>query len=81
MNRESVSTLEQAEGPGREPEAQSMEEEKEEESQEGHEARSVSRPREPTEEEICKHCDSDHIPYRNWCRHCVYGQAVNQPHP
>ena len=22
-----------------------------------------------------------HVPFRNWCRHCVRGRAVNDPHP
>ena len=29
--------------------------------------------------EVIKH-NLTHIPFRNWCRHCVRGRAVNAPH-
>jgi hypothetical protein len=34
----------------------------------------------PREEEIVKH-NLTHIPFRNWCPHCIRGRAVNDPHP
>lgn len=34
----------------------------------------------PTKDEVIEH-NLTHIPCRNWCRHCVRGRVVNDPHP
>ena len=36
-------------------------------------------PVEPTREEIEQH-NIAHLPFRNWCEHCVKGKAVSHPH-
>ena len=46
---------------------------------EGQDARRVSRPNQPTTEEILQH-EITHIPYRSWCQHCVRGKCNNPPH-
>ena len=35
-------------------------------------------PKEPTKEEREEH-EKTHLPYRNWCRHCVRGQGKEEP--
>ena len=35
-------------------------------------------PRQPSKEEIEKH-EKAHLPFRNWCRHCVRGQGKEEP--
>ena len=39
----------------------------------------VQGPREPSEEERIEH-EMTHLPYRNWCRHCVRGRGKRMPH-
>ena len=34
----------------------------------------------PTNDEVIEH-NLTRIPFRSWCRHCVRGRAVNDPHP
>ena len=34
----------------------------------------------PTKDEVIEH-NLTHIPFRNWCRHCIRGRAANDPHP
>ena len=36
-------------------------------------------PRQPTEEERREH-EMTHIPFRNWCRHCVRGRGKEEDH-
>ena len=36
-------------------------------------------PKGPTQKERAEH-EATHIPYRDWCRHCVRGRATNRPH-
>ena len=35
-------------------------------------------PKQPSKEEIEEH-EKTHLPYRNWCRHCVRGQGKEEP--
>ena len=35
-------------------------------------------PKEPSEEERREH-DLTHLPFRNWCRHCVRGRGKEEP--
>ena len=56
--------------------------EEEEENQEGQESASVKalrNPEDPTKEEWEQHMMT-HVPFRNWCPHCVRGRAVSQGH-
>ena len=46
---------------------------------EGQEARRVSRPVQPTKEEVLQH-ELTHLPFRSWCAHCVRGKGRNPPH-
>ena len=34
----------------------------------------------PSQEEVDAHERSCHVPFRSWCKHCVMGQAVSDPH-
>ena len=43
--------------------------------EEGQKAKGVTQPRKPSQAEIDEH-DFTHIPYRNWCIHCVKGRGV-----
>jgi hypothetical protein len=36
-------------------------------------------PCKPSLNEIAEH-DKTHLPYRNWCRHCVFGRGKEMPH-
>ena len=36
-------------------------------------------PKLPSREEVEAH-EMTHLPYRNWCRHCVMGRGVEAPH-
>ena len=40
----------------------------------------ANRPYTPTRMEIYEH-EVTHLPYRNWCKHCVWGRGVSAPHP
>ena len=42
--------------------------------------KAAARPYTPTRQEIYEH-EVTHLPYRPWCRHCVYGRGVATPHP
>ena len=33
----------------------------------------------PTQDEVEEH-ERTHVPFRNWCKHCVFGKAKNAPH-
>ena len=37
-------------------------------------------PRRPSEQEVEDHCLSGHLPYRNWCYHCVRGRGRDLDH-
>ena len=39
----------------------------------------LRKPHQPTREEWEEHMIL-HLPYRNWCPHCVNGRAKNEPH-
>ena len=39
----------------------------------------VARPYTPTRTEVYEH-EVTHLPYRNWCKHCVRGRGVSSPH-
>ena len=38
------------------------------------------RPYTPTQQEIREH-EVTHLPFRSWCKHCVFGKGVHSPHP
>ena len=40
----------------------------------------IRAPEEPTPAEIEEHESMGHVQYRDWCRHCIAGRAVGQPH-
>ena len=61
---------------------ESLLEEKEEETEVGGEERGVAKmldPRQPSEEERRAH-NLTHLPYRNWCEHCVKGRGREADH-
>ena len=33
----------------------------------------------PSERDVEEH-ERNHLPFRNWCKHCVFGRAKNNPH-
>ena len=37
-------------------------------------------PHAPTEKEIREHEDNMHLPFRDWCKHCVFGRGKSDPH-
>ena len=39
----------------------------------------AARPYQPTKAEIEAH-EITHLPYRNWCAHCIAGKGVSSPH-
>lgn len=39
----------------------------------------ASRPYTPTKKEVYEH-EVTHLPFRSWCRHCVFGKGVSSPH-
>ena len=41
---------------------------------EGGRMRSIGDPRLPSKTEVVNHCLT-HVPYRNWCPHCVWGRG------
>ena len=47
---------------------------------EGREPKIKSKPELPSELEVERHYAANHCPYRNWCKHCVMGQAPNTGH-
>ena len=55
------------------------EENNEEEQEEADTVRVRRAPRAPTQREREEH-EATHIPYRDWCPHCVRGRGVNGPH-
>jgi hypothetical protein len=56
--------------------------ESERDDEEGEEGRKVEVKRlseRPSQGEVDEH-NTNHIPFRSWCKHCVKGKAVNQSH-
>ena len=49
------------------------------EDEEAEEVKTRKAPKGPTRKEKEEH-EATHIPYRDWCRHCVRGRATNRPH-
>ena len=47
--------------------------------EEGDEVKVRRTPKGPTRREREEH-EATHIPYRDWCRHCIRGRAPNRPH-
>ena len=45
-----------------------------EESAEASEARGIKVSNKPTPEEVAEH-ELTHLPFRSWCKHCVFGRA------
>eukprot|EP00973_Karenia_brevis_P002014 275323-Karenia_brevis.AAC.1 len=58
------------------PEDDDMEIQEEEEARE---IQPMRMPKGPTEDEYNTHILT-HLPYRNWCPHCVRGKKKNPPH-
>ena len=52
---------------------------REEEGEEGREARGLRAPVKVTKEMREEH-NKTHCPYRSWCKHCVEGRGMNMPH-
>ena len=51
----------------------------EEESEEARKVKKVMDPKEPTAAERKEH-EATHLPFRNWCRHCVRGRGLQAGH-
>ena len=50
-----------------------------ENGEETRKARIPRDPKKPSKEEIEEH-NATHVPFRDWCPHCVLGSAPNRPH-
>ena len=61
------------------PDENTREKEDEEEEEEADVPNTRRAPKGPTQKERAEH-EATHIPYRDWCRHCVRGRATNKPH-
>ena len=42
--------------------------------------RQLRRPNQPTQKQIDEHRCASHIPYRSWCKWCVGGRGLHDPH-
>ena len=42
-------------------------------------ARGMSEPKQPSREEVARH-NLNHLPYRNWCPHCLASRRANNSH-
>ena len=51
-----------------------------EEVEESERPKLVKAPDTPTQAEIDEHEAMGHVVYRDWCRHCIAGRAIGQPH-
>ena len=51
----------------------------EETLEEALESRGIKMGEKPSREEVEDH-ERTHLPFRNWCEHCVRGRAKNDPH-
>ena len=72
----------EVDGLSQDGEAATTEEQEEFEALGGEEAQEPKirrAPKEPTKAERERH-EALHLPYREWCRHCVRGQGRNRPH-
>ena len=56
-----------------------MSDEEEEETTETRKVNTIKDPKQPSKEEIEEH-NITHVPYRDWCPHCVMGSAPNRHH-
>ena len=43
------------------------------------EARKFAHPLRPSQQEVDAH-ELTHLPFRNWCRHCMKGRNTEMPH-
>ena len=50
-----------------------------EDTEEALKANGINKPTEPTEKEVEEH-ERTHLPYRDWCKHCVMGRGRSEPH-
>ena len=50
-----------------------------EDGEEGQKSKGIRCGIKPTTAEIDEH-ERTHIPFREWCKHCVYGKAQNEAH-
>ena len=60
-------------------EVEESEEEEKQEEQESSSVKALRNPEDPTKEEWEQHMMT-HVPFRNWCPHCVRGRAVSHGH-
>ena len=68
-----------ADGDERREEQEDSEGDKEEEAERGmRRVVKLQDPRRPTEEEVKEH-ELTHLPFRNWCKHCVAGKGTETP--
>jgi len=67
-----------AEGESGEPEGDCVEG-YEQDAGDFREVKKLVDPKLPSREEVETH-EMTHLPYRNWCRHCVMGRGVEAPH-
>ena len=51
----------------------------EEQREEAEESKGVNRGTKPSRKEVEEH-ERTHLPFRNWCKHCVFGKAKSNPH-
>ena len=47
--------------------------------EEARQAAGLKQPNKPSEREVRDH-ERTHLPFRDWCKHCVFGKAKNDPH-
>ena len=52
---------------------------KEEQGEEAEGSKGVNRGIKPSKKEVEEH-ERTHLPFRNWCKHCVFGKAKSSPH-
>ena len=65
-----------------EEEIEKMEESEERMGEKGEEAegsKGINRGTKPSKKELEEH-ERTHLPFRNWCKHCVFGKAKSSPH-
>ncbi len=42
--------------------------------------RAAPDPKQPSAEQVEAHRTTGHIPYRTWCKHCIMGRGLGEPH-
>ena len=62
-----------------EAEKEEAEETKGEQGEEAEGSKGVNRGTKPSKKEVEEH-ERTHMPFRNWCKHCVFGKAKSSPH-